>query len=101
MNFFSLFKRNLIFKFKRKINIDNEIFDLKTLDELFHHYGSDKANVFNLDNSKGHGYSKFYTNELSNFKNKEINILELGSFAGASAAAFSKYFQNQEFFVLT
>ena len=98
MNFFSLFKRNLIFKFKRKINIDNEIFDLKTLDELFHHYGSDKANVFNLDNSKGHGYSKFYTNELSNFKNKEINILELGSFAGASAAAFSKYFPKSRIF---
>ena len=101
MNFFSLFKRNLIFKFKRKINIDNEIFDLNTLDELFHHYGSDKANVFNLDNSKGHGYSKFYTNELSNFKNKEINILELGSFAVASAAAFQNISQNQEFFVLT
>ena len=98
MNFFSLFKRNLIFKFKRKINIDDEIFDLNTLDELFHHYGSDKANVFNLDNSIGHGYSKFYTNELSNFKNKEINILELGSFAGASAAAFSKYFPKSRIF---
>ncbi len=98
MNFFSLFKRNLIFKFKRKINIDNEIFNLNTLDELFYHYGSDKANIFKLNDSKGHGYSKFYTNELSNLKNKEINILELGSFAGASAAAFSKYFTNSRIF---
>tara|TARA_B100000886_G_scaffold110176_1_gene73841 strand:- start:4588 stop:5334 length:747 start_codon:yes stop_codon:yes gene_type:complete len=98
LNFFSLFKRNLIFKFKRKINIDNEIFNLNTLDELFYHYGSDKANIFKLNDSKGHGYSKFYTNELSNLKNKEINILELGSFAGASAAAFSKYFTNSRIF---
>ena len=97
MNFSVFSKRNLIFKFKRKINIDNEIFDLKTLDELFHHYGSDKANVFNLDNSKGHGYSKFYTNELSNFKNKEINILELGSLLVHLRRLFQNIFQNQEF----
>lgn len=98
MNFLSLFKRKLLYKIKKKISIDNDKFNSESLDALFHYYGSDKANVFNLDNSKGHGYSKFYTNELSNFKNKEINILELGSFAGASAAAFSKYFPKSRIF---
>jgi len=98
LNFFSLFKRNLIFKFKKKVNIDNDILDLNSLDKLFHYYGSDKANVLKLNNSKGHGYSNFYTKELSNFKNKEIHILEVGSFAGASAAAFSKYFPKSRIF---
>ena len=49
MNFFSLFKRNLIFKFKKKISIDNDNIASKSLDYLFHEYGSDKANIFKKD----------------------------------------------------
>ena len=94
MNFFSLFKRNLIYKFKKKASIDIDNINFNTLDDLFHHYGSDKANVFKLNNESGHGFSKFYENNFKKFKNKKINILEIGSYAGGSAAAFVKYFPN-------
>ncbi len=98
MNFFSLFKRKLIYNFKNKTSIDNDGNDKKTLDFLFHHYGSDKADIFKKKKNMGHGYSKFYEDKLKELKNKHINILEIGSFAGASAAAFTKYFSNANVF---
>jgi len=98
LNFFSLFKRNIIYKFKKKIVIDTDNVSKKSLDELFHYYGSDKANIFKKSNSQGHGYSNFYTNQFNNLKNYKINILEIGSYAGASAAAFTKYFTNSNVF---
>ncbi len=98
MNIFSLLKRNIIYKLKRKISIDDNNFSENSLDELFHFYGSDKSNIFKRSQTKGHGYSKFYSNQLKEFKNKKINILEIGSYAGASAAAFAKYFSNANIF---
>ena len=98
MNFFSLFKRNLIFKFKKKIQIDNENPKFNSLDDLFNHYGTDKCNHLNSLNCKGHGYSRFYTKHLETFKNKRNNILEIGSFAGASAASFVKYLPGSKIF---
>ncbi len=92
MNFFSLFKRNLLYKLKRKISIEKDKFSNDNLDDLFFYYGSDKANRFRINNTNGHGFSKYYTTHLNNFKKRKIHILELGSYAGASAAAFAKYF---------
>jgi predicted O-methyltransferase YrrM len=94
LNFLSLFKRNILYKFKKKINIDLDGVNKPTLDELFHYYGSDKAKIFKITKSKGHGFSEFYTKHLKHLKYKKIKILEIGSFAGASAAAFVKYFPN-------
>ncbi len=91
MNFLSLLKRNLIFKFKKKILIDNDNIIPKSLDYLFHEYGSDKANIFKPNQHPGHGYSIYYEKKLEIYKNKNLNILEIGSYAGASAAAFTKY----------
>ena len=48
----------------------------------------------------GHGYSEFYEQHLNFFKNKKINILEIGSFAGASAATFVKYFPSAMIYCL-
>ena len=98
MNFFSLFKRSIIYHFKKKIPIDNELLNLKSLDDFFHHYGSDKANIFKKNNSEGHGFSEFYEKEFKYLKDKKINILEIGSYAGASAASFTKYFKNSTVF---
>jgi predicted O-methyltransferase YrrM len=98
LNFFSLFKRNLIYKFKKKKSIDIDNIKFNTLDELFHHYGSDKANIFKLNNKLGHGFSKFYEKNFKKFKDKKINILEIGSYGGGSAAAFVKYFPNINIF---
>tara|TARA_B100000123_G_scaffold144415_1_gene106663 strand:- start:50 stop:793 length:744 start_codon:yes stop_codon:yes gene_type:complete len=98
LNFLSLFKRNLIYKFKKKISIDRDSFPKKDLDHLFFYYGSDKANYFQNKNTRGHGFSKFYEKQLAILKNKPLNILEIGSYAGASAAAFSKYFYKSKIF---
>ena len=94
MNFFSLFKRKILYKIKKKTNIDLDNVSKNTLDELFHYYGSDKANIFKKTKNQGHGFSKFYTQHLKHLKKEEIKILELGSYSGASAAAFIKYFKN-------
>jgi len=99
LNFLSLFKRKLIFKLKKKINIDNQTVDNNSLDNLLQFFGSDKANKFLKNkNSQGHGYSNHYTNELKNLKEKKMNILEIGSYSGASAAAFTKFFFNSKIF---
>ena len=98
MNFFSLFKRNLIYNFKKKISIDNDNININSLDELFYHYGSDKADIFKKTENKGHGYSKFYKQKLEKLQNHKINILEIGSYAGASAAAFVKYLPRSNIF---
>ena len=98
MNIFSLFKRNIIYKFKKKISIDDNSLIEKSLDELFHLFGSDKSDIFKGTDAKGHGYSRFYLNQLSHLKNNQINILEIGSYAGASAAAFAKFFPNANIF---
>ena len=98
MNFFSLFKRKILYNLKRKKLIDSDGFDSSSLDNLFHFYGSDKANIFKKNGEKGHGYSSFYEKKLKNFKNKKINILEIGSYAGSSAAAFVKYFPKSNVF---
>ena len=96
MNFFSLFKRNILYKIKNKINIDLDNVNRDTLDELFHYYGSDKANIFKKTQKQGHGFSEFYTQNLKHLKQREIKILEIGSYAGASASAFVKYFPNSK-----
>ena len=100
MNFLSLFKRDLIYKLKKKINVDKDDLSSMSLDQLFHHYGSDKADIFRLNKKKGHGYSKFYLKHLQKFKKNQLNILEIGSYSGASAAAFSKYLPNSQIFCL-
>ena len=100
LNFFSLFKRNLLYKFKKKINIDLDNIEKNSLDELLFYYGSDKANFINDGKDQGHGFSKFYETHLNIFKNKKIRILEIGSYSGASAAAFVKFFPNSEIYCL-
>ena len=103
LNFFSLFKRNFLYRFKKKTNIDLDDVNVngKTLDDLFYYYGTDKANYIKSNNRIGHGFSKFYETHLSKFKKKnKITILELGSYSGASASAFLKYFPNSEIYCL-
>ena len=76
MNFFSLFKRKILYKIKKKINIDldNEV-NKNTLDELFHYYGSDKANIFKKDKQdQGHGFLNFILKNLKHLKKKKLKF---------------------------
>ena len=101
MNFLSIFKRNLIFKLKKKIDIDKDIFQKNIkLEELFSFYRTDKANYIKSEKSHGHGYAEFYEKHFSNLRDKKLNILEIGSYSGASAAAFVKYFKDVNIYCL-
>ena len=77
MNFFSLFKRSILYRIKKKINFDLDNVNKDSLDELFHYYGSDKANNIKKTKDQGHGFSKFYTEHLKHLKKKEVKILEI------------------------
>ena len=107
MNFFSIFKKNFKYLFKKKINIDEINLTNNSLDELFYYFGSDKANKISPkhqathhNNKFGHGFTKFYENHLNKLKEKKIRILEIGSLKGASAAAFAKYFPQAEIYCI-
>jgi len=101
LNFFSLYKRHLIYLLKKKQNIDNIFLNKdKNLEDLFSYFGTDKAIFNKLNNSKGHGYSPFYQKIFFPLKKKKLRLLEIGSFSGASAAAFVNYFDDIEIFCL-
>ena len=72
MNFFSLFKRKLIYQFKKKVSIDNDKVSFNSLDDLMYHYGSDKANIFKTTQQTGHGYSEFYEKNEENISLKKL-----------------------------
>lgn len=100
MNFLSLYKRQLLYFLKKKINIDADRTSKNlSLENLFIKYGSDKASFWTKKNN-GHGYTKFYLKHLEKLKYKKINILEIGSYSGASASAFSKFFPNSKVYCL-
>ena len=100
----------LIFKFKRKINLDLKKLDLVSLNELFNYFETDKGSAVknpyskNIDDSNknliGHGYAKFYELHFNYFKNKEIKLLEIGTWKGASVASFYYYFNKAIIFCL-
>tara|TARA_B110000967_G_scaffold162532_1_gene169095 strand:+ start:621 stop:1367 length:747 start_codon:yes stop_codon:yes gene_type:complete len=101
LNFFSLYKRQLLYLLKKKTNIDISKKEKNfSLENLFTKYGSDKAQGYYTEEYIGHGYTKFYLKNLQKLKFKKINILEIGSYAGASAAAFSKFFSKSKVYCL-
>ena len=99
LNPFRQLKRFLYHKFKKKINIDlDKKLENLSIDELFQYFSCDKAKKW--ENGTGHGFSDFYEKHLTAYKNKRINILEVGAFAGASAATFVKFFPLSKIYCL-
>ena len=97
----SWFYKLFIFKFRKKINLDNFIFKKKkSLNQIFNYFGTDKGSNVKNPYSKiskkklGHGFGKFYEKYFYKFKNDNFNFLEIGTWKGASLAAFKKYLTN-------
>ncbi|MAI29445.1 MAG: hypothetical protein CMP38_04465 [Rickettsiales bacterium] len=92
------FFKNIRFNFKKKIDLDNLHIDNYSLDQLFNYFGTDKGthvkNPYSEESNEilGHGFAKFYELKLKKLKNNKINILEIGTWEGASTASFSLYF---------
>ena len=99
---------------KKKLNLENYsqnnkfLFE-KNLNFLFEFFESDKGEKFvNQYNQpmkrdsnlriQGHNYAKFYDEYFFEKKNKELNILEIGSFYGNAAAALYFYFKNAKIY---
>jgi hypothetical protein len=102
--------KELIFKFKRKVDLDLKKLDLVSLNELFNYFQTDKGSAVNNPYSKnidnphtnliGHGYAKFYEFHFNYFKNEDIKLLEIGTWKGASVASFYHYFNKAIIFCL-
>ena len=100
--------------FKKKIDLDNfssqnSLLFYKDLNYLFEYFNSDKGEKFvnQYDqpikrNSKikidGHDYAKYYKNIFEPLKNKDVNILEIGSFYGNAAAAIFFYLEKAKIY---
>ena len=99
---------------KKKLNLENYsqnnkfLFE-KNLNFLFEFFESDKGEKFvNQYNQpmkrdsnlriQGHNYAKFYDEYFFEKKDKELNILEIGSFYGNAAAALYFYFKNAKIY---
>ena len=102
-----------IFYFEKKVDLDsykNNFSNLftKNLNSLFEHFNSDKGEYFvnqyvqpakkNKEKINAHGYAKIYETVFIKFKEKKINILEIGSFYGNAAAALYFYFDKANIF---
>ena len=99
---------------KKKLNLEkytqnNKFLFEKNLNFLFEFFESDKGEKFiNQYNQpikrdsklkiQGHNYAKFYDEYFFEKKDKELNILEIGSFYGNAAAALYFYFKNDKIY---
>jgi len=63
-----------------------------TLDELGLKYGTDKS-------SNGHNYLKYYDMFFSPIRGKDILLLEIGTWEGASLKMWDEYFYNRKLIV--
>jgi hypothetical protein len=96
---------------EKKLNLENleisnaNLFNLN-LNDLFEYFNSDKGNFFFNQYARsikkiriqGHQYAFFYDKYFKDIKNNQLNILELGSFKGGAAAAFSFFFGNSKIY---
>ena len=97
----SWYYKFFVFKLKKKINLDDLVFEKKnSLDLIFNHFGTDKGTQVKNPYSKkmkkniGHGFGKFYEKYFQELKKKKFNFLEIGIWEGASLASFHCYFRN-------
>ncbi len=110
-NYFSFLRKILgclykfvirFFRHKFSINcinldkIDKKELIKLNLDDLFTNFNCDKGSYFFYDKAKipSHNYSIFYEKYLKDLKEKNINLMELGSHEGKSLASFYFYFPN-------
>ena len=70
--------KSIIYKIKNKINLDTQVLNLQSLNDLFNYFGSDKGtkvkNPYNKNSNElfGHGFAKFYQDKFQTFKKKKI-----------------------------
>ena len=91
-----------------KYQKENKQLFKKNLNYLFQHFNSDKGKRFLNQYARfskrdgkllyAHNYGDYYDKFLKKFKNKKINILEIGAFKGNATASFFFYFNNSKIY---
>ena len=66
--------------------------DINSLEYIFSKYNTDKNIFF-------HNYTRQYEELLKPYRNKEINLLEIGVYKGGSLKGFNEYFKNSKYIV--
>ena len=98
----SWYYKFIIFKLKRKTNLDTLILNRNiSLNQIFNYFGTDKGtkviNPYSKTSKKkqsGHGFGKFYEKYFYKFRNDSFKFLEIGTWKGASLASFFFYFKR-------
>lgn len=70
---------------------------MSELNEIFNKHESDKGTVGN-NKSTGHHYYLAYEKVFKKFKNKQINLLEIGVWRGLSFKSYLDYFSKAELY---
>lgn len=96
---------------KMNENLENELVELTkeekylSLSELFDNTGSDKGTYFThvgQTQNIAHYYTLVYEQQMEEFRNDTINMLEIGIWSpyypGASVKAWTKYFKKAKFY---
>jgi len=58
----------------------------------------DIGNYYKTDKAYDHNYCDFYDEHLNHLRDKELKLLEIGIFAGASLRMWSEYFKNAKIY---
>ncbi len=101
--FYKLFTNLLKKKFRLIINLDkieNSKNFNSNLSEIFENFNCDKGRTLKVEDDKilkTHNYTPFYEKYFKTLRNKNIQILELGSHEGKGIASFYYFFPNAYF----
>ena len=91
------YSQNNKFLFEKNLNFLFEFFESDKGEKFVNQYNQPMKRNSNLK-IKGHNYAKFYDEYFFEKKDKELNILEIGSFYGNAAAALYFYFKNAKIY---
>ncbi len=91
-----IFSKNHEYLFNKDLNFLCEFFNSDKGEKSINQY--DKPSKQNDKKVISHGYAKIYEKYLHKFKEKKLNIIELGSFYGNASAALFFFFKNSQIY---
>ena len=91
-----IFSKNHAHLFNKDLNFLCEFFNSDKGEKFKNQY--DKPSKDNKEKVVSHGYAKIYEKYFYRYKEKRLNIIELGSFYGNASAAFFFFFKNSQIY---
>lgn len=87
---------------RKIIELNSKKKNKKKLSSLFLKYNTDKAKYYKRlgFKDKSHNFGPIYEKKFNKFRMKNFNILEIGAYRGASAAAFHDFFYNSMIYTI-